>query len=348
MLEKVKEITKENIKMIVYPFLKGLNNDEHFFTRKNNTTTIYIIDSHDLNNLGDCAIVYAQKKLIHDYYPNYAIIEIRITEFYKYFKLLKKNIKKEDIITFVGGGNFGIEYYIMEAHRRLCIRTFSNNKIIMFPQTMYFGEGFLSTIELKRTQRIYNKHSNLFLFSRDDESYKNMKRVFTNCNVYLVPDIVFYLTENKSHSYDRKGVIICMRHDIEKKLNVQDEEKIENFCRKNFKSITKIDTVVKNDFSYESINDLLNQFWNSFSRAELIITDRLHGMIFSYITHTPCIAFDNYNNKVSRVYKWISNVGNIKVINDVNQLDEVFEDIKNSKINYVDLNFSALISALLV
>ena len=34
-----------------------------------------------------------------------------------------------------------------------------------------------------------------------------------------------------------------------------------------------------------------------------MITDRLHGMIFAYITNTPCIAIDNSNGKVKNFYK---------------------------------------------
>ena len=42
-----------------------------------------------------------------------------------------------------------------------------------------------------------------------------------------------------------------------------------------------------------------------FSRAELVITDRLHAMLFAAITGTPCVAFDNSSKKVSGVYEWI-------------------------------------------
>ena len=51
-----------------------------------------------------------------------------------------------------------------------------------------------------------------------------------------------------------------------------------------------------------------------FSRAKLIITDRLHGMIFAALAETPCIALDNLSKKVSGVYQWISYLDYITIV----------------------------------
>ena len=42
--------------------------------------------------------------------------------------------------------------------------------------------------------------------------------------------------------------------------------------------------------------------FRSYSGCELVITDRLHGMLFSAITNTPCIVFDNSYGKISSLY----------------------------------------------
>ena len=51
-----------------------------------------------------------------------------------------------------------------------------------------------------------------------------------------------------------------------------------------------------------------------FKKAKLIITDRLHGMIFATITATPCIAFGNSNGKVKNVYGWLKHNEYIKYV----------------------------------
>ena len=58
----------------------------------------------------------------------------------------------------------------------------------------------------------------------------------------------------------------------------------------------------------------LNKKLDEFAKAEIVITDRLHGMIFATITGTPCIAFDNLSNKVSGVYEWIMDQSYVKCI----------------------------------
>jgi exopolysaccharide biosynthesis predicted pyruvyltransferase EpsI len=50
------------------------------------------------------------------------------------------------------------------------------------------------------------------------------------------------------------------------------------------------------------------KFINDISGKKLIITDRLHGMIFSIITNTPCIIFGNNYHKIeSSYYSWFKN-----------------------------------------
>ena len=43
----------------------------------------------------------------------------------------------------------------------------------------------------------------------------------------------------------------------------------------------------------------LDALLQTFAKSRLIVTDRLHGMIFALVTRTPCLAFDNTNKKIS-------------------------------------------------
>ena len=62
----------------------------------------------------------------------------------------------------------------------------------------------------------------------------------------------------------------------------------------------------------------VNSILELFANYSLVICDRLHAMIFSYLAETPCIAFDNLSKKVSGVYYWIRDVENINCITDNN------------------------------
>jgi len=81
----------------------------------------------------------------------------------------------------------------------------------------------------------------------------------------------------------------------------------------------------------------LRDIWKDFSTAELVITDRLHGMIFAAITGTPCIALDNSTGKIANSYNWIQSLGYIKFVprDEYSRLkDIVSEMLKYSNSSY--------------
>ena len=70
-------------------------------------------------------------------------------------------------------------------------------------------------------------------------------------------------------------------------------------------------------------------------KSKLLITDRLHGMIFAVITNTPCIAFANKSGKVKGVYNWISKDNDyVKFANSVEQFKQILEDLDLTKKYY--------------
>ena len=62
----------------------------------------------------------------------------------------------------------------------------------------------------------------------------------------------------------------------------------------------------------ESREKVFRQKIEQFKRASLVVTDRLHGMVFSAITGTPCVALSNYNHKVRETYRWLQQLPYIR------------------------------------
>ena len=85
----------------------------------------------------------------------------------------------------------------------------------------------------------------------------------------------------------------------------------------------------------------LKLIWNDFKKAELVITDRLHGMIFCYITGTPALVFLNNNHKVKSSYFWINNAPHIKLVEDVsnNAILKALKEIKGKQTEIDSTNF---------
>ena len=278
---------------------------------------IFVLLGTDYANLGDHALTLSQVQYLEKHFPDYQIIEIPVSKTLQSINSIKKDITDEDVITIKGGGNIGIEYFREELIRRVIITKFRNSKIVMFPQTVYFPDTFLGRLEFRNTIRTYRKHKNLSVFLRDQKSYDIMKDVLLK--TYLVPDIVFSL-EIPFNLTDPQNelALICMRDDAEGVYSETDKNNIKSIISKYYKEVMINDTV--KDYAITMTNRLieLEKMFSSISRSAVVITDRLHGMIFACLLNRPCIVLNTYNHKLKGQYEWIKTCQGIYSI-DYNQ-----------------------------
>lgn len=257
-------------------------------------------------NLGDHAIAYAEKEFIKRTLPNYNVLEVPFWEVYGKAKKIKSIMRKDDLIFIIGGGNMTDMYIDEEYMRRFIIKYFRKFNVISFPQTIDFSDSIIGKLELLKSKRVYSKNK-----------------------ILLTPDIVLFL--DKRNNEKREGVVTCLRNDEEGVLDKGVKEEILKKIKLNFNNIVITDTVIDKDVSINEREMELNKIWSMFRKAEVVITDRLHGMIFCAITATPCIVLSNSNHKIEQSYKnWLSNLEYIKFIskNEVSKLDKFIEEIK--------------------
>lgn len=276
------------------------------------------------NNLGDHAIVIAEKKYIEDNFKEYVYNEISEETAEKCLEKLKTYVKPEDILFIHGGGNLGDEYLYVEEVRRKTVELFPNNIIVFFPQTMYFSNTEKGKKELEKSRKIYEEHPKLLLIAREETSYQTMKSEFSKNKVIKTPDIVTYLNKTGKEE-KRNGALLILRNDIEANLKKNQIDNIEEIARKYFRNVEFDDTAkgerILEKYREEKIEGMLSKY----RKSELIITDRLHGMIFAAITSTPCIALGNYNHKIKSCSETL---GHLKYIKYVENIDEIEESIK--------------------
>lgn len=295
---------------------------------KNHKKTVYIVTTPEYGNIGDHAIAEAEKIYLEAKFPEYLIQEIPDSRFDEVILSLIKNITSFDIICFIGGGNFGILYPNIEYNRRFLIRKCRKAKIYLFPQSSVWGCGWYEMAQLRRSSRIYSNNLNLVLMARDETTYELMKENFTN-KVFLVPDIVLTTQYNPSFERDHNKVLICFRNDVEKITSTDLINTIQNYLIKLGYDIITLDTETYKQISGTERNTVLEETLTFFSKVGYVITDRLHGMIFSVITGTPCLALDNSTKKISGVKnKWIKSP-NILLFNDkisiIDQIQQLLE-----------------------
>lgn len=306
---------------------------------------IFIGLTADYRNIGDIAITIAQRKILTEFFPDRKIIEIPMTQALEYTSYIKNILNDDDILTLIGGGNLGNIYLSFEERRRAIINIFKNNKIISFPQSIDFSDTSEGMSELNKSINIYSQNPNLKILAREQKSFDIIKNNFKN-DVTLIPDTVFYLKNNLStnNSLERKNITICLRNDKEKVTNLNLSNELTNVLKSNnFNDISVIDTIIEDIYinPNERISRLTKFFNDNYYNSKVIITDRLHGMIFAAITNTPCIVFDNSNKKISSTYNtWLKNEPLIKFFEHYNE-EEIINAITDfSKLNNYNTSIS--------
>ena len=284
------------------------------------------------NNLGDHAIVLAEREYIEDNFKEYQYYEVSEEK-------VEKHIHPEDILFLHGGGNLGDEYLYVEEARRKVVQLFPNNIIIFFPQTMHFSNTEKGKRELNKSREIYANHKKLVMVAREEVSYQTMKKEFYENNVIKTPDIVTYLNKNEIDQ-KRDGALLILRSDIEANLDDEKIRQIEQTTLKYFKDIVYDDTAkgpgILSKYREEKIEEMLKKY----RKCQLVITDRLHGMIFAAITSTPCIALGNYNHKIKSCSETLEHLGYIKYVDNVEEIEENIKYLMSNEFEKYDNKFA--------
>lgn len=295
-----------------------------------------LIDTPTHGNLGDHAIVLTQKQLLIKNKVSTHELSASAIDYKEY--LFAKLTPKNKCIIIPGGGFLGTLWPNEEERVRRIINCFKDNKIIIFPQTVSYDLTSESGRKyLKQAQKIYSAHSNLTFFVREKQSYVFMQKYFPSVETVLVPDIVTLLDMDIVEQ-NRKDILFCMRSDLEKNITDEQLAKIQQILKIHYpnEQMNKIDTVVSYMVSEGMRKKEVKNKLEQFKKAKLIITDRLHGMIFATITATPCIAFGNSNGKVKNVYGWLKHNEYIKYVNGIDEFKSIVETLDIERKYYYD------------
>lgn len=288
-------------------------------------------------NLGDQAIVYSQERFFCDMGLEKHIVEIPASHYQRYSNDIKKMIRNEDIIIVDGGGNMGTIWMEVEHKMQNIVINFPNNSIFFFPQTIFYSNNSQGELELQKSKDIYTKHKDLHICAREKASYEFMKKNYPLVDILLVPDIVLYLNQIYKGKR-RKGAVLCLRQDREKKLDDSIIKHVIKELKGKKLEMTYESTVIPGLVSNRNRFKKLNKKWMAFSKAQIVVTDRLHGMIFAAITGTPCLAFDNSSGKVGNVYEWIKDLKYIHYIRSIDENIDIMATI-NEVIRYADNSY---------
>lgn len=267
---------------------------------------VFVLLSTDYSNLGDHAMTYAQIKYLERCFPDHEIIEISVGDTLRSLRSIKRSLNSRDIVTLKGGGNVGVQYFREELIRREIARYLDDVKIVMFPQTVYFPDTRFGHREFINSMKFYDSNDNFFFFARDEISYKTVAPYIRNA--FLVPDIVFSLGELEYTNNGGCYALTCIRDDVEGIYSVQEKEMVFDLLRGRYPDLVSTDTIREYKIERKDREKELLEIWSMIGSASVVVTDRLHGMIFAALAGTPCIVLNTYNHKLRGQYEWIEDL----------------------------------------
>ncbi|MDF2943975.1 MAG: glycosyl transferase family 2 [Herbinix sp.] len=292
------------------------NNKSKIFSKRR----IFLIGSEDFSNLGEHHIAISEIEYLQTIFPEYAITEITASEYSVVHHILPFIIKRRDLICMPGGGDRGnANSHAVKIQRDIMMK-YRNNRIVIFPQVINYDSSKDGINQLGKDQRIIKKCKNLTVCVREQHSYELAKQYF-DCNVVLIPDMVLYSNYN-SLQFVRKGAILLLQNDIEGVLSKEDKIFIEKVVQQQTRNIQFNDIQLISNISIFDRKEVVHTFIRKLAQTELVVTNRLYGMLFCAITRTPCIALFEHNYKIDGVYEWISKLGYIMIIRNCSELEE--------------------------
>lgn len=258
--------------------------------------------------------------------------------YYQNFK-----ITDNTIILLHGGGNFGDLWRGFQDYRLEIISKYPNNKIVVFPQTVYYQHDN----NMKADSQLMSRHKNLTICARDTKSYSILKENFQN-NILLVPDMAFYMSIKKLKKYilregeknlflkrNDKELLLSTFHADSESFDVLDwpteDGTLELYCmwdnyllktyrrcdrRKYLKKIAPFFKGLNDLYIHTLLRNKITKIGVGFvSKYKSIYSTRLHTAILGLMINKKVVFFDNTYGKNKNFYNsWLTDLNIIKMI----------------------------------
>lgn len=307
---------------------------------------IILFNTPEHDNLGDHLIAISELDFLKKYFPYNQIIEITDMEYLWHHDKIRQYVTKEDILLITGGGFMGsLWLYNCENNVRSIISEYPDNRIIIFPQTVFFEDTPKGVSEYEKSKSIYSCHKNLTICAREKASFDTLNNMIDKNKVFMLPDMALLYSNKTIKHTDLQKALICFRQDKESILSESEKVFVENELKKRGYRIeytSMHEGIVGKEQRRKKVEAKLTEI----SNAELVVTDTLHCMVSAALTKTECIFFDNLSGKVGNVYKWIDNNVFLHFCNDPSGIGSVLDGLEIGDNHFEIINREAYESKL--
>ena len=226
---------------------------------------------------------------------------------------LDKNLvagSNDTVVLSHGGGNIGT-WHNADHRRAKALHVFRASKFIVLAQSAHF----YTTESLSYCQEHYNKHPDMTIMLRDENSFKQISRDFSGVTSVLTPDMAWGIGRVKRFYAPSLDIIWINRGDKERagKHKPIFPSSISHLVTDwlQFKS-PKGNHIVEKNYMM-TYNGLL-----FLQRGRVVVTDRLHGHIMAAILNIPTVILDNDIHKLTNFYNtWTKPLDNVMLAYNV-------------------------------
>jgi len=276
-------------------------------------------------NIGDSLIWNGAKALIE-------AAGYRCLSETSFFTWRDRKVNPGDIIVFDGGGNIGDLWRPVMDFMLGVIDRFHDNRIIVFPNSVWYDDKRLIESDAGRMAR----HPDLHLIARDNRSLSFFRRYFSSNNLYLAPDMAFnipseMLVPSRNVTPALGSVLYLRRTDKEYKADVS-AVNLQYTAVGDWPSMTAhalVDRIYPHCvalaklLNMPAVCDMIGRRCardryvgigaGYIARYESIITTRLHVLILSVLVGRPVRYIDNRSGKLSAFAEtWLSDLQSVR------------------------------------
>lgn len=296
---------------------------------ENTHAKVVIIGTPLYGNLGDQALAIATYNFfevcgIHEE----DVLEIPLNIFEGMTAKKVKKIVRNRRVFIQAGGFMGNIWPGTEKQIQRIISLFGDRTIIILPQTITYSDDKEGRNLKEKSKKIYSTCDKLIICVREKDSISVAEELTEKKNIICVPDMVIgFLNADMKKNIRKKECLFCMRQDRERSITDELVLKLQLAAEKKGLKVNYTDTVLKEYIYPKERKAKVEQKLNEFAGAKLVVTDRLHGMLFAVITGTPCLFLDNINGKVGNVYEWIKDLDYVMPVADIAHIEEYLDKL---------------------
>uniref|UniRef100_A0A0B7B6N4 Polysaccharide pyruvyl transferase domain-containing protein n=1 Tax=Arion vulgaris TaxID=1028688 RepID=A0A0B7B6N4_9EUPU len=280
-----------------------------------------LLDIADFENKGDPAItvgeIYYLSRInltILFYCSSYVCTDSMLE---KALVIARKHSPNELVILIHGGGSI-IGYIERDEFRFKILKMFKGFHLFVFPQSIW-KHKLIPAAHFQLCKTSYCCNENLTFVIRDSASYSMAKQYFNGTTKLLMaPDMAFHIGPIKrfiSPVFD----ILWLRR--------QDQETGRYNITKKFPPHLRVHVTDWNNFRTPQAGTSLEKAFYAtvmgtffVQRGRVVITDRLHGHIFSTLMDIPHVLLDNQWKKVSSYHNtWTLGLENTRLTDNADE-----------------------------